>query len=289
MYFKMKLLALPILLVAIAAPLGAQPTLPALSPHARIEQQVGFTEITIDYHRPSARGRKIFGALVPYGKVWKTGGGDCTKIKFSEAVVVEGNSVAQGTYSLYTIPGERQWTIILNRDTTGFYDQKNDILRFQVKPYTTTRVFHALSIDLDFIPEESALHVTWENTGIAFRIQTNTDEKLAKLVKQQLNSQSQKADFFALAAEYYLFRNDQLDQALVLVNRSLSLEPASWYYSLKVDILKKAGRYAEALEALNTAIGYDKKNPENWSKEQFDEVMDGHVATMKELKGKLEK
>lgn len=286
---QMKQLVLPIMLFAIAAPVEAQVAIPALSPHARTEQQIGFTTLTIDYHRPSARGREIFGALVPYGKVWKTGGGDCTKIKFSEAVVVEGNSVAQGTYSLYTVPGERQWTIILNHDTTGLYDQKNDVLRFAVKSYTTGRFFNALTIDIDFIPEEARVHIAWANTGVSFKIETDTDKRLTQLLDEQLRSQDQSADFFALAAEYYLFRNDHLDRALVLADRALSLERRSWHYSLKVDILKKSGRYAEALAALKTSIAYDETNPENWSKEQLNEILESHAATLKELEGKMDR
>lgn len=199
------------LLVTLAASSHAQNTVPALSPHARTKQQIGFTEITIDYHRPSARGRKIFGGLVPFGKVWKTGGGVCTKLSFSDTVWLDGRSVRPGTYSLYSIPGETQWTVILNRDTTGSYDEKNDVLRFQVTPYTTSRFFNALTIDLDFVPEEAKLHITWEDTGVAFTIQTNTDSKLAQLLAEQLDSKNEEADFFAHAAEYYLFRNDELD------------------------------------------------------------------------------
>lgn len=283
----MKQLALPVLLFAIAAPVGAQVAIPALSPHARTEQQIGFTTITVDYHRPSARGREIFGGLVPFGRVWKTGGGDCTKVQFSDAVVIEGNSVAQGTYSLYSIPGERQWTIIFNRDTTGYYQEKNDVLRFQVNTYTTTRFFNALTFDVDFIPEEAEVHIAWAHTGVGFKIETDTDKRLTQLLDEQLTSQNQNAEFFALAAEYYLFRNDQLDRALVLSDRALSLERRCWHYSLKVDILKSSGRYAEAIETLKSSIAYDQKNPEDWSKEQLDEVLESHAATMKALEDSL--
>lgn len=276
-------------LIAIVASLKAQPAMPPLSPHARTEQQIGFTTISIDYHRPSAREREIFGALVPYGKIWKTGGGDCTKIKFSEPVVVEGLPLVPGTYSLYSVPGESQWTIILNRDTTGYYQEKDDVLRFQVNPYTTTRFFNALTIDIDFIPEEAEVHINWARTGVAFRIETETDKRLTQLLDDQLRSQSQNSQFLALAAEYYLFRNDHLDRALVLADRALSLERRCWYYSLKVDILRKSGKYAEALEVLKRSIAYDKGNPENWSKEQLDEVLNSHAAAMKELQARLQK
>ena len=278
-----------ILMLTIVVSANAQTTIPALSAHARTEQQIGFTEITVDYHRPSARGRKIFGGLVPYDWVWKTGGGICTKVTFSDTVLVEEQPVTPGTYSLYSIPREDKWTIILNRDTTGSYEQHNDVIRFQVKPYTTARLFHALTIDIDFIPEEAKLHIAWENTGVAFTIHTNTDKKLTQLLNRQLASKNKDAGLFALAAEYYLFRNDQLDQALRLVNRALSLKVDSWYYSLKVDILKKSERYTEALDVLKIAIAHDKTNPENWSKEQFDEVMNDRAATMRELQSKVQK
>ncbi|HEX8037898.1 MAG TPA: DUF2911 domain-containing protein [Chryseosolibacter sp.] len=285
----MKRLLLSFTLLAIVASVKAQLAVPPLSPHGRVEQQIGFTTITIDYHRPSARGREIFGGLVPYGKRWKTGGGDCTKIKFSEPVVVEGRPLVPGTYSLYSVPGESQWTIILNRDTTGYYQEENDVLRFQVNPYTTSRFFNALTIDLDFIPEEAEVHINWAHTGVAFRIETDTDKRLTQLSDDQLGSQSQNPEFFALAAEYYLFRNDRLDRALLLADRALSLEPRCWHHSLKVGILNKSGRYAESLEVLKRSIAYDKGNPENWSKEQLDGVLNSHAAAMKELQAKLQR
>lgn len=277
-----------LLLITISSA-NAQTTIPALSVHSRTEQQIGFTEITIDYHRPSARERKIFAGLVPYNQVWKTGGGICTKLSFSDTVLVNEQSLYPGTYSLYTIPGESQWTIILNRDTTGSYDEKNDALRFQAKPYATRRYFNALTIDLDFVPEEAQLHIAWENTAVSFKIETNTDGKFRGLVAKQLKSDNKDPEFFALAAEYYLFRNEALDQALRLVNRAISLKENSWYYSLKVDILKRTGRYAEAVDVLKMAIAYEKTNPENWSKVQFDEVLNGREATMKELQTMLQK
>ena len=163
------------------------------------------------------------------------------------------------------------------------------MLRLQAKPYSTGRYFNALTIELDFVPEESQMHIAWEKTGVAFKIQTNTDEKLRRLIAAELASKNKDHEFFALAAEYYLFRNENLDHALRLVERALSLKLRSWYYVLKVDLLKKSGKYAEALDVLKASIAYAKTNPENWSKEQHDEIMNDRAAMMKELQGMIDK
>src|SRR5215470_10868580 len=126
--------------------------LPRDSQHAQITQKIGITNITINYHRPLAKGRKVFGGLEPYGKVWRAGANENTTIEFSDPVAVEGNPLAKGTYGLHMIPGEQEWTVIFSKAATSWgsftYDQKEDALRVAVKPQPSE--FHeALTYDFD--------------------------------------------------------------------------------------------------------------------------------------------
>jgi len=129
---------------------------PSLSPKGEITQMVGTTKLRIEYERPSVRKRKIFGELVPFHKVWRTGAGLCTRISFDKRVIIGKQQIDAGKYSLFTIPSEDQWIVMLNRDTTlyghGFYDSQKDVIRFIVKPEETHRFYETLTIDVDLIP-----------------------------------------------------------------------------------------------------------------------------------------
>ena len=125
---------------------------PPASQHGWIKQRIGLTDVEIDYSRPNKNGRRIFGGLLPYGKVWRTGANASTKIKFSDAVKVGGKNVAGGEYAFYTIPNENEWTIILSKDTKewGAYQYKSDadVLRVVVKPEMLSAPVETFTIGL---------------------------------------------------------------------------------------------------------------------------------------------
>lgn len=127
------------LLVLLSLPLLAQ--IPSLSPLTELRQNVGNTTVSIEYERPAARGRQVFGGLIPYGKVWRTGAGHCTKLTFSRKAWINNQAVTAGKYSLFTIPTEQEWTIILNRDTTLYgssdYNPTMDVIRFRVPAHSS--------------------------------------------------------------------------------------------------------------------------------------------------------
>lgn len=274
--------------------LTAQISFPALSPQGSVSQNVGVTAITVIYERPAARGRNIFGELVPYGELWRTGAGNCTKIKFDGNVLIKNKLIQPGTYSLFTIPSEQEWTIILNGDTTlygtGGYDERKDVLRFKVQPKPTSRYYESLTIDIDVIPDNAELNISWGNTGISFGIETETDKKIAKIVNDQLLSGKIKdPQTLAMGAEYYYFLGRDLETALALINRAMDIKNSSWYYSLKIDILTKSKKYAEAIETLRLNIAYLKTNLENLTKEQLDNVLGEQQMQLKELESKIKK
>lgn len=140
------------------------------SPQTTVEGKIGAAKVKIVYCQPSARGRKIMGGLVPYGEVWRTGANEATTIEFDKPVKIEGKDLAAGKYSLFTIPGENEWTIILNKDAKQWgaykYKKEDDVLRVTAKPTQTPSVAETFNIALG--NEEVVLK--WENTAVAFKV-----------------------------------------------------------------------------------------------------------------------
>lgn len=139
------------------------------SPPAKAEGTIGNVKVTIDYHQPSARGRKIMGGLVPYGEVWRTGANNTTSIEFSGPVKIEGKDLAAGKYALFTIPGENEWVIIINKsiDWGAYkYKQSDDVLRINVKPTKTASFVETFNISVG----KDQVEMKWENTAVAFKV-----------------------------------------------------------------------------------------------------------------------
>ena len=146
----------------------AQDKKPA-SPPAKAEGTIDGIKVTVDYSAPSAKGRKIMGELVPYGKVWRTGANATTAIEFSGDVKVEGKTLAKGKYGLYTIPGENEWTIIINKVATGSpydYSDKEDVLRVNVKPGKSKSFVETFVVAV----EKNNVVLSWENTSVSFKV-----------------------------------------------------------------------------------------------------------------------
>lgn len=163
---------------------------PSLSPKGKIVQVVGNTTIEIEYERPSARKRRVFGNLVPWNKPWRTGAGHCTKIRFSKGVVVGGQSVEAGSYSLFTIPNPDQWVIMLNRDTTLYgsydYDPEKDVARFVALPSKSNRFYETLNFDIEILPNDAKLFLSWTNIQLSFDVETTTDNEMQAFIQTEL-------------------------------------------------------------------------------------------------------
>jgi len=242
----------------------SQTIFPSLSPKGSVEQTVGFTNISVDYERPAARGRKVFGELVKYDKLWRTGAGNCTRIRFSKAVVIDNKNISKGTYSIFSIPGLNEWTVILNADTTLYginsYDATKDVIRFKVKPRATNRYYESLTIDIDVVPNDAVVYISWENTQVSFPVKTESDKVVSDFVEQHLlTGKSKDPDAYATAAEYYYFLNKDLDRALVLIDKAIAIKNESWYYRQKIDILELQKKYKEAINVATLAISMDQK------------------------------
>ena len=137
---------------------------PSLSPKGRIEQVVGNTNVEIEYERPSVRNRVVFGGIVPWNKVWRTGAGYCTKISFDKPVIIGGQTVNPGKYTIFTIPNPDRWIVILNSNTTLYgsfnYNPEKDITRFIVRPTKSQRFYETLTFDIDLIPNNARIFIS---------------------------------------------------------------------------------------------------------------------------------
>ena len=194
---------------------------PTLSPQAEITQEVGLTQVKLSYARPSAKGRKVFGDLVPFGEVWRTGANASTKLTFTEDVKIEGNPLKAGTYALYTIPGQSEWTIIIHTNTRhrslagDVYKQAEDAFRFKAKPARTSSFVETFTIDFaDITTSSCKVRLAWENTEVRFLIEfdvdANVDRQIAALAAAPAGMSHQN---LFLAAEYYFHNNKDLAKA----------------------------------------------------------------------------
>lgn len=274
--------------------LFSQSVFPGLSPKGRIEQTVGLTNIAVDYERPAARGRKVFGELVKYDKLWRTGAGNCTKITFSKPVVIDNKKIDKGTYAVFTIPNANEWTVILNTDTTLYgvasYDEKKDLLRFKVKPEPANRYYESLTMDIDVIPNNAVVYIAWEKTQISFPVETETDKMADAFIQQNLlTGMSKDADEYAAASEYYFYMDKELDRALMLMDRAIAIRKDAWYYRQKLDILEKQMKYQEAIDFANLAMSINRQRTE-WdlkTKEQSEKEYKERIEFFKsKLNGK---
>ncbi len=273
------------------------PDFPPLSARGKIVQQVGFDTITIEYERPSVRGRQIFGHLVPYDTLWKTGAGSGPKIRFSGPTTIENNPVEAGTYALMTIPGEQEWTVIFTRDTTFYMERKayepaKEVARFQVKQQSTDRFYEAFTIDIDVVPHNAVIYLSWENTQFSFRVKTSTDETVGKYVEETLlTGKSQNPDLYATAADYYYFGNLDLEKALVLIDIAIKKGNEPWHYRLKMDILERMRRYEEAIAVAQAAIQYISGNHKEWGWDEgaWKRSVEMYEGRIEQLKTVLEK
>ena len=248
---KLKLALMVVLTCVLGQNLKAQITTPKLSPHCVLTQEVGFNEITVDYCRPSVKGRVIFGELVPYGKIWRTGANASTKLKFKDDVTLEGHEVPAGEYTLYIIPDKDEWTIIIHTVTSYWgvgkdYKEADDLIRFKVKPITLNRKIETMAIEiLDITANNCNLEIKWDQTLITIKIKTDTDKKVLTEIDDKMKGVTQAT--YYQAAVYYLENDKDLNKALEWINKALANNEQFWILRHKALILAKLGRYKEAV------------------------------------------
>ncbi|WP_196886568.1 DUF2911 domain-containing protein [Aureivirga sp. CE67] len=224
---------------------------PQQSQLASVFQTVGVTGVDVEYSRPSVRGRKIFGKLVPYGQVWRAGANANTTISFTTEVKIDGKTVPAGKYGLHIIPTENEWTMILNQENSAwgsyFYEEGKDVIRFKVSPKEIPFT-EQVTYDFTDVQKNSAvLNMSWETTEVSFKIEADTDKLAVESFRKQLNSRPWWGWTGPYkAAEYCYDNNVNLDQALEWVNRSIRNQENFSNTLLKSKLLKTLGKTEEA-------------------------------------------
>ena len=259
---KLQPFALCLVILGVATSASAQNdlNLPDVSQAAEVKQRIALTDITINYHRPLVNGRKIWGGLVPYGKVWRAGANENTTIEFSDPVSVEGKPLAKGTYGLHMIPNADSCTVIFSKTNTGWgsysYDQKDDALRVDVKPKPLAENKEALEFDFeDLKPTSTAVTLKWEKLGVPFTVSVNDADQTLQNIRAQLKGRGQFT-WQALdeGAQFCLTRKINLNEALTWSDASIQNEERFDNLSTKADILKALNRTDEAKTTWNHAL-----------------------------------
>tara|TARA_Y100000991_G_scaffold117487_1_gene88664 strand:+ start:39 stop:893 length:855 start_codon:yes stop_codon:yes gene_type:complete len=260
---------------------------PRVSPASEVEQMVGLTEIEIEYSRPSMRGREVFGNLVPFGKVWRTGADNSTKISFDTDVIISGKTIQSGTYSIFSIPNKESWEIIFYSDVELWGVPRdwseNKIVfssMFDVKKLKKSNTVETFTISFnDLTNNDVNMSISWENTSVDIKIEVPTRSMVQSDINKVLSDNPKSSDYYA-AAVFYRQENINLDKALEWMNKAIEMNesPRFWQYRQQSLIMAANDKFADAVDAakksLNLAIeadnqDYIKMNRESiaeWSK-----------------------
>ncbi len=246
---------LTVLTLLLAATFGfAQIKTPSASPTAKISQGVGLMNMDVEYSRPSAKGRKIFGDLVPFGEMWRTGANASTKVTFSEKAMAGNISLEKGTYALYTIPEKTTWTIIFYKNTSIWgapqpkdFKEEDVAARFSVPAQSLSSKVETFTIEIANLRNDGAdLEVMWENTKVIIPIKMDTDSKVMADIQSTMAG-PKPGDYYA-AARYYYEEKKDMKQALEWVNASLEKGGDKfWILRLKANIQAELKMYKDAI------------------------------------------
>lgn len=233
---------------------------PKLSPRATATQSIGTTLVGIDYHRPAVKGRQIWGALVPFGQVWRTGANEATTLRFSDPVKVNGHPVPAGTYALFTIPGPDNWTIILNKRWKQFgtyeYQPKEDLLRFDVRPKVVKEHSEYLTYDIQPASRSSAyVDLFWEKLRVSFLVDVDVDGMVMARMKRALAKATENDwKLFSDSAEYLVDQERDLAQALSWAEKSVKIQENPLNLFVKARVLRAVGQGPQAVQVVEKAL-----------------------------------
>ncbi len=268
---KSRILYLTFFLSFLALGLQAQQlVLPQSSPRATVSQTIGLTDISVKYSTPSVKGREIWGKLVPYGKIWRTGANEATVVTFTDDVIVQGEPLKAGTYSLFTIPETHDnWTIIFNKNPVQWgafdYKESDDVLRVPVQAIPSE--FHeTLFFSFTNIKRTSGtLNINWEKIRIPINIETEVDKKTLTNIKTAL-SQAKENNWtiYAEAVNYLLQNNKEPELALQWIDKSISISDNFYNNWLKAQLLAKHKEYREAVNLVKKAIKLGEQEKESY-------------------------
>lgn len=221
---------------------------PQPSPGQTIVQDFGISSIQVIYSRPSMKGRKIFGDLVPFGAVWRTGANNATRIKFTDDVTIGGQALKAGEYAIYTVPGEKEWEVIINKGSANWgtvYKQEDDILRVKATPVKLDNSVETFTMQFANVKSNSTdLQLMWDKTMVSVPIATDVDKKIMADINNIMNRDSRP---YFQAAMYYLETGKDLNQAVEWFDKAIAQNPnAYWVLHQKANALAKLGKKEDA-------------------------------------------
>jgi len=255
----MRKTAISLLLALSALPAAAQTLrLPRPSPNATLTQSVGLTDITIKYSRPGVKGRQIWGALVPWDTIWRTGANEATTINFSDDVTVEGQKLAKGTYALFTIPGKDEWSVGFNSQADQWgafnHDKSKDVLIVKVKPEAGEfREWMEFEIP-EMTTDTAKIALRWEKIVVPFTVDTKSTEKALAGAKQAITAVENSRWQTPLRAADFAFQNGKMDEAKAWIDQAAALKENTQILWLKARMLNKEGKKAEAKKTAEAAV-----------------------------------
>jgi hypothetical protein len=264
--------------------LHAQVKTPMPSPKASISQTVGLTDVTVDYSRPSAKGRTIFGDLVPFGKLWRTGANSNTTITFSDDVVINGNSLKKGKYALYTTPKAEMWEVKFYTDSDNWgnpevWDEKKVALRTNVDAINLNSMVETFTIGINNLTNDSAtLDIAWEKTMISLKFEVPTQKTAMESITKTLAGPT-ASDYYG-AAQYFYQSNGDINKALEYVNAALGFVKAGedapyWQLRMKSLIQAKLGDKKAAIETAKLSLAAaEKAKNDDYVKMNSDSIKD---------------
>jgi hypothetical protein len=262
----MKITTLLLLVFLFSTETQAQLHIPALSPTAVVQQQIGLGKAIVTYGRPSLRGRKLLGTdNIPNGKVWRMGANEVTTLELSEDMILEGKPLAKGKYALVAIPDVNEWTIVINSVANQWgvyqYKESKDVMRFKVKAEKLNPSVETLSLVFEDInPSSASLVFRWENTQFKIGFIQENDALVMAEIKEKTSKENPNATVMMEAAEYYLMMNRDLEQALIWSEKVLEKVKSPFRFNLKAQIAQKLGKCDLATEAAKGAIEYAEKS-----------------------------
>ena len=234
---------------------------PAPSPTQTLRQDFALSSIELNYSRPGVKGRKIFGDLVPYGKVWRTGANNATTLSFGDDVTIGDTKIKAGKYGLLTIPDKNSWTIIISKNTTvtnpADYKQEEDVVRVTVKPYTLPFSEETFTISINNIkPTSCTVGLAWDNQYVGFDVKTDIDEKIMADIKKQVEGDTRP---YFQAAMYYMDNGKDLNKALAWFDKAIEQNDAFFIQHQRANCLAKLGRKEEAIAAAKKSMAQAKE------------------------------
>jgi tetratricopeptide (TPR) repeat protein len=267
----MKTVKTTLLLAALAlnSVIAQQIKTPAASPLQTIKQEFALSDLTVEYSRPGVKDRVVFGDLVPYGKLWRTGANASTKITFGEDVKLNGNAVPAGKYALYTVPGKDEWEIVIHKNINHWgdggddYKQAEDLVRFKVKTAVLPYKVETFTINIADITNNTAnIELIWDKTKVSFTVVSDIDGKIVKQIDEAL-SPKDKRPYFQAARYYYEADKDQ-KQALEWATKAIEQTPdAFWISHLKAKIQLKLKDYKGAITTAEASMAKAKEQKNN--------------------------